>query len=220
MEISETNHKIVIDGQWDLEDLYVFPKAYEQVYFMVFSLLPHDDEYIIERIRAAYSAFPWQGGYSVVNFYNQLKYTVPKQKRPQIVSLKYASEGWIELRLIKAVAQIIESTIQSIANSILHANRVYSEIYRGIQERKLLRFKVKDEELRLEELHGQYIENSVERMTRLIGLDNVEKIHAKTGSKLRTLKILLSLYRRIRTLAEFENQKKINLETVNKPDRK
>ncbi len=211
MNISETNHKIVIDGQWDLEDLYVFPKAYEQVYFMVFSLLRHDDEYIKERIKNAYSAFPWQGGYSAVNFYNQLKYTTPKQERPQIVSLKYASEGWIELRLIKAVAQMIESIVESIANSVLHANRVYSEVYKGMQERKLLRLKVKDEELRLEELHGQYIENSIERMIRLIGLDDVEQIHEKTGSKLRTLKILLSLYRRIRTLAEFENQKKINL---------
>lgn len=128
MDFAEENFKIAIDGPWYLEDLYVFPRTYEQVYFLIYSLLPQDDENVQERIRYAYSTFPWQGGYSAVNFYNNLKYTTPKQERPLVISMQYASPGWIELRLINFVAQSIEAIVKSIAEIILHANRVYNEI--------------------------------------------------------------------------------------------
>jgi hypothetical protein len=41
-------------------------------------------------------------------------------------------------------------------------------------------------------------------MTRLLCLSEVGQMHEKTGSPLKTLKILLSLYRRIRTLVGYE----------------
>jgi hypothetical protein len=55
----ETNlHQIPIGGKWTLEDLYVFPRAYEQCYFMYLALLPDVSD---DRIIHAYEAFPWQG---------------------------------------------------------------------------------------------------------------------------------------------------------------
>jgi len=211
MDLAESNYSINIDGRWDLEDLYVFPRSYEQVYFLVFSLLPHEDENIQERIKYAYSGFPWRGGYSAVNFYNNLKYTTPKLQRPQVLSIQYASPGWIELRLINFVAQTVEAIVKSIAESILHANRVYNEIHKGLSERKLLRIDVKKKELELELMHTEYIEQSANTMARLVGLENLTQMHEKTGSPLKTLKILLSLYRCIRTLAEYQNKGKTRL---------
>lgn len=211
MDLTENNYSIHIDGRWDLEDLYVFPRNYEQVYFLIFSLLPHEDENIQERIKYAYSGFPWQGGYSAVNFYNNLKYTTPKLQRPQVISIQYASPGWIELRLINFVAKTVETVIKSIADSILHANRVYNDIHKGLSERKLLRIDVKKKELELEKMNMDYIESSANTMARLVGLENVAQMHEKTGSPLKTLKILLSLYRRVRTLAEYQNKGKTKL---------
>jgi hypothetical protein len=37
VDLNEKQYKIPIGGRWDLEDLYVFPRAYEQVYFLVYS---------------------------------------------------------------------------------------------------------------------------------------------------------------------------------------
>jgi hypothetical protein len=34
------NYPIAIDKRWSLEDLYKFPRAYEQVYFAYEALLP------------------------------------------------------------------------------------------------------------------------------------------------------------------------------------
>ena len=90
---SET-YTIHIEGRWSLEDLYVLPHTFEQVYFLVYSLIPGHDESTLDRIQHAYEAFPWQGGYSAVNFYNQLKYITPKRQRPQIASIHWVT--WLD----------------------------------------------------------------------------------------------------------------------------
>lgn len=211
MDLTEGSHKIPIEGRWDLEDLYRFPRAYEQVYFLLYALLPHEDEWTQERISYAFQQYPWRGGYSAVNFYNKLKHTLPKKERPQVLSLQYASPGWIELSLIVGVAVAAERIVKAIAAAIRESNSVYSEIHRGMQERKLLRIEVEKNQIELEEQHQQFIERSANRMANLMGLSSIEQMHQKTGSQLKTLKILLSFYRRVRTLSEYQNKGKTKL---------
>ena len=86
IDLSEGRYKIHIDGKWYLDDLYKFPHTYEQVYYLIYSLLPHQDEKLQRKIIYAYSKFPWRGGYSALNFYNELKYTTPKQQRPRMMA--------------------------------------------------------------------------------------------------------------------------------------
>jgi len=80
-----------------------------------------------------------------------------------------------------------------------------------VQERELLRIEVEKNQIELEEQYQQFIETSANRMVSLLGLSSIEQIHQKTGSRLKTLKILLSFYRRVRTLAEYENKGKTKL---------
>lgn len=210
MDLQEGSYKIPIDGKWYLEDLYVFPRTYEQVYFLIFSLLPHEDEFIQERIKYAYSQYPWKGGYSAVNFYDKLKYTTPAKQRPQVLSMQYASPGWIELSAIVGVAVVVEKLVVSLSNSLRAANATYHEIYKGMQERKLLRIDEKIKEKELEAKHTDYIEKQAELMANILQLEDIAQIHEKSGSKLKSLKILLSLYRRVRTLVEFQQKRKTN----------
>ena len=211
MNLHEESYKISIGGQWFLEDLYIFPRTYEQVYFLIYSLLPHDDEQIQDRIQYAYSQFPWRGGYSAVNFYNNLKYTTPRKQRPRIISMQYGSPGWIELSLIIGVAIAVERLVKSVASTIRETNSAYNEIYNGLQKRKLLRIEVVKKELELEIAHADYVEHCADKMARLLGLQDLDQMHSKTGSPLKTLKILLSLYRRVRTLVDYQNRGKIDL---------
>ena len=204
----QETYKISIDGKWTLEDLYVFPHTYEQVYYLMYSLLPQEDEFAQERIQRAYSVFPWRGGYSAVNFYNRLKYVLPRKERPAIVSIQYASPGWLELTLIVGVAFSIERLVKMIASSLKHANSTYHEIQMGLQKRKLLRIEVKRKTLQLKKEELEYIEDALSRMCALLGFRNIEELNGKTGSPHKTLKILLSFYRRIRTLAEYQSKGK------------
>ncbi|HEY3374500.1 MAG TPA: hypothetical protein VGK02_05500 [Candidatus Aquicultor sp.] len=205
----EESYKIPIGGEWNLEDLYVFPRNYEQVYVLFYSFLAHKDESTQGRIEATFSNFPWRGGYSAAHFYGKLKYILPKQQRPQVLSLKYASPGWIELSLIIGIALLVQRLVKTIAATIREANSIYNEVYTGLQQRKLLRIEVEKKELELEAQHLEYINQSVAQMSKLMGFEDIQHIHEKTGNPLITLKILLSLYRRVRTLAEYQNNGKI-----------
>lgn len=204
MTVSQTEtYTIHIEGDWSLEDLYVFPRTFEQVYFLVYSLMPDRDEEALERIRHAYRAFPWRGGYSAVNFYNQLKYVTPKKDRPQIASIHYASPGWLEVALILCVAVSVERLVKSIGNTIGHANDVYDRIVRGMSERKLLRLEADRKELQFKKEELEYVTSCLDQMGMLLGLNNLEEINARTGHPYRSLKILMSLYRRVKTLTDY-----------------
>lgn len=206
--LEDAPYKIHIDGQWELEDLYTFPRAYEQVYFLVFSLMEHHTPRIHDRISQAFIQYPWRGGYSAVNFYNKLKHSFRKAERPRVLSLKYASPGWIELAVVLLVAEKVGKIIKSIGTSLTEANRVYHEIYVGLQKRKLLRIEVEVRRLELEKSHAAFLEDNTKKMATLLGFENINELNKKTGSPLTTLKILLSLYRRIRTLAEYQKSGK------------
>jgi hypothetical protein len=207
----EGKYKIPLAEKWTLEDWYVFPHIYEQVYFFMYSFLPNQDDSAVERIQRAYSTFPWYGGYSAVNFYDQLKYILPKNRRPYIVSIRYGSDGWIELALLVSIAMSIERIVKAIADTLDHCNNVYHNIYIGLQRRKLLRIKTKRKELQLKKKELEYIEESLQLMARLLGFQNLAEVNERTGSSYITLKILLSLYRRLRILAEYQKRGKTRL---------
>ena len=81
---------------------------------------------------------------------------------------------------------------------------------RGSQNRKLLRLKVNEEELRLEKLQIEFIEYSLKKMAGILGVDDIEELNRKTGHPYKTLKILLSVFRRVRTLADYQIRGKVD----------
>lgn len=111
------NYQIRMDGRWTLDDLYRFPRTYEQVYFALDALVPSETHADEERVARAFQAFPWQGGYSAVNFYNQLKFATPSEIRPRIASIQYASPGWLELSLILEQARLLAEIMAVVASS-------------------------------------------------------------------------------------------------------
>jgi len=205
------SYKISVEGDWSLEDFYIFSRTFEQIYYFSCSLRNSDDPFKRERIERTYAGFPWQGGYSSVNFFNSLKYIVDNPDRPKIISILYSSPGWIELSLLIAGALSVERLISSVANSVLRMNSVYHEIVKGLQKRELLRLKVRQSELDLNRSELAYIEECAQTMCRLLGFQDINEVNQLTGSHYKTLKILLSVYRRVRILAGFHNKGKIKL---------
>ena len=205
------NYKINIDKRWSLEDLYVFSRTYEQVYFLAYSLLPELPDDVVDRISRAYHTYPWQGGYSAVNFYNQLKYSVPIAQRPNVVSIRYASPGYLELGLLLGVAFSVSKLVKYVAGSIKEINLVYNEIMSDLQKRKLLRLEVKQKGLELSRSQLHFIEEHAESMAKLLMFKGHSEITDRTGHPFITLKILLSYYRRLRKLAEYQSKGKADL---------
>jgi len=204
-------YPIFMDKRWSLEDLYLFPRAYEQVYFAYEALLPAPDEEVDERILRAFNAFPWRGGYSAVNFYNQLKYATPKKKRPVIREIQYASPGHIELILNIPLAIQIAGVVTTVTGALAACNKLYHTIYTDAQKRKLLSIDLKSKEIELANQQMDFILDSNEKMARILQLKSAEVIEKRAEHPLIALKILLSIYRRVRSLAEYQEKGKAKL---------
>ena|SRR5208337_1458698 len=204
-------YRIRIDEDWSLEDLYLFPRAYEQVYFFFASFDVDLNEQDREKIERAYRTFPWQGGYSAVSFFNQLKYATPPRLRPTIIAIQKSSPGYFDLGLWLAAATSLAVIVNKIASAIDAAHTTYNNIYKGMQERKLLRIQVESDVLKFESEHMNFINTSSRQMAQLLGFSTPVEINRLTGNPYLTLKLLLSVYRRVRTLSEYQNSGKAHL---------
>ncbi len=201
-------YTIHIDGRWSLEDLYVFPRTYEQVYFALEALLPARDEETNERVLRAFKAFPWQGGYSAVGFYNQLKFATPARRRPTVESISYSSPGWIEIGAIIPLAYGVAHIVNHISKALEQCNRTYNQIYTDAQKRELLRIEVERKRLKLTKEQLKFTIESSDELSQLMDLPSVQVIHDRTENPLISMKILLSLFRRVRTLASYQERGK------------
>lgn len=201
-------YTIQMGGKWTLEDISEVAHVYSQAYAFLYVLNTPLTDDRKERLHITFTAFPWRGGYSAVNFYLYLKALVLPSERPQIVSLRYGSEGLLELALLASIAVQIGILIKTLCLAAKDLNELYSSIYRGLQDRKLMRTEVKRKDIALETEQLDFIIDSSDKLSKMMGFQNVEEINKLTGSPLATLKILLSFYRRIRVLAGYEKKGK------------
>lgn len=196
---------IRLDKRWTLEDFSNFPAVFQQAYFFWNSLEIGEETFAFERVSYAFTGFPWQGGYSSVNFFNQLKYAVPASERPNIVSIYYGSPGALVLSLCTPVALMLSGVVRSVAKTIDQCNTVYGNIYRGMQERKLLRLRTEVNIQKLEREKLKFIKQSVRQLEKILEI-RAGQIDERTGHPYISLKILLAVYRRTKELAGYERR--------------
>lgn len=197
-------YRIEMDGDWTLQDLAAFPTAYGQLYAFV---------YAIDRSSIDPGAFdyPWRGGYSTVNFFAFTMARVPKAHRPALSAVRYASPGWMELTLILPVALSLRLIVKQFVSSASDLNHLYQDIYRGMHERRLMRFDARERALQLKRAELAWVEDVTEKMQRLLDVRNVSAVLAHIDNPIARLKLLLSVFRRVRSLAEYELDGKAKL---------
>jgi len=161
-----------------------------------------------ERLNKTYQAYPWAGGYSAVNFYNNLYYMLPAKDRPTILSMRYSSPGWIELGLALAVAGLIR---KHVVKAVLEISSAYTQIHKEMQDRKLLRMDVKERQLKLTRAELEFVLKSSRWFAHKLEFEQLEALNELTGNSLTSLKILLSYYRRIRKLKGYVEKRKLEL---------
>jgi len=191
-------------GEWTLQDLVAFPSAYGQLYAFL---------YAIERgaVEPGTFDYPWRGGYSTVNFFAFAGARVPRSHRPRLSSIRYASPGWIELSLVVAVAISLRAIVKQFVTSARELNQLYHDIYRGMHERRLMRLDARKRALQLERAEIAWLDDVTERMTRLIGAEHIQGLLSHMDNPIARLKLLLSVFRRVRTLAKYELDGKAKL---------
>ena len=204
------HHRLEMDAEWGLLELSGFGRQYVQVYSIVYALhFGAEEEDPEERTVHAFGAFPWIGGWSAVDFYDSLRIAVPAGHRPRIVAMQYASPGYIELAVAVGVALNIRRIVDHVCSIIERANDTYSKLYKAAMERKLLRVDARRAQMKLARDELDFAEEATRRLAAMMGLDLMDELERLTETPLMRMKILFSLYRRVRDLAKIQKSKRI-----------
>lgn len=214
----QESYRLLLNGNWQLEDLYELPHAFDQCYAFIYCL---DSELSIrdkDRVDRAFLAYPWRGGYSYVNIYSVLKNQIPWNHRPRVKAIQKASPGWLDLFLNADVAIQVAKSIAALAGAGVAATKAYAVIKKTLSQIKVEREKAKLQELQLTQAQHKTLMGMCETMAKFLGFKNLKELHAKTESPEVSLKLLSAHYRRSSVLLEYVQTGKIELpETKTKP---
>lgn len=207
----QKSYRLLLEGNWQLEDLYELPHAFDQCYAFVYCLDSELDIRDRERIDGAFAAYPWKGGYSYVNIYTVLKNQVPWQHRPRVKAIQKASPGWLDLFLNADVAIQVAKSVSALSGAGVAATKAYALIKKTLSQIKVDREKGKLQELQLTAAQQQTLMGMCQTMAKFLGFKNLKDMHARTGSPEVSLKLLLAHYRRTSVLLEYVKSGKVEL---------
>jgi hypothetical protein len=203
-------HKIHIEGRWEIRDLYIFPHRYAEIYSFLYALSAietAESRFFTETFRR----YPWRGGYSAVNFYDELYGMIPPEQRPQIKRIEYASPGYIELGAIVLLVTQIDRILTTAFKSWDKLDRIYDGIQKRINKRCLAKLNLRDRERKVDEEDLRFAVEKCKELSEAIGLENPEALNKLTGDPLASLKMLMAFYRRLRQLVVFIENGKVSI---------
>ncbi len=203
------SHKIQIEGRWEIRDLYLFPHRYAEIYSFLYALATEDSQENL--FDQTFQKYPWQGGYSAVNFYDALYGAIPREDRPQIKRIEYASPGFIELGAVILIVTQIDKILTTAFKTWDRLDRIYDGIHKRYTKRRLAKLNLKDRERKLVEEDLRFVTEACKDLSEAIGLENPAALNKLTGDPLASLKILMAFYRRLRELVYFVHEGKVRI---------
>ena len=214
MPLEAKTTQLGLDGRWSLEELSEMTKDYIQLYGGAYSLLPNLPTARREEIDYIYGKFPWRGGYSTVNFFNQLFHKVPPKFRPEVQRIQYASPGFIELTEILVVAGTVAAIVAAVCKSLTSVHDLYRSIQKASVEHQLAKINLAKEDVELKQRQIAFCETSAKQLAKAFGLTETQEqlIDKKVqGNPVMKLKILLSVFRRVEPLAKKQSEGKLKV---------
>lgn len=214
MALEPKTTQLGLDGRWGLEELSDTTKDYIQLYGFAYSLVPDLPSSRREEVDYIYGKFPWRGGYSTVNFFNQLFHKIPPKLRPEVQRIQYASPGFIELSELLAVAVTVAAIVATVCKSLKSVHDLYRNIQKASVDHELSKINLAKEDLELKQRQISFCATSATSLAKALGLTEAQEklIDQKVqGNAVMKLKILLSVFRRVEPLAKKQAEGKLKV---------
>lgn len=194
---------VSIDGRWDIADMRRFSDLVQDSYAFVYALAGKGPASTNQKMEALFRRYPWRGGFSSVNFFDDLYKLIPANDRAEIKSIQYASPGTIKLRMDGDVATLIRSFVEDLNSPESVAQDAYKEA-RAFLRKKGWLGKAKDDLEMLAQDEASLME-LVRKLSVAFGLGaQVQDVVAFSNSDpLGAVKILLAYFRRLSNLADY-----------------
>lgn len=203
-----------MDERWGLEDLHLFPHAFAQAYEFAYCL---DSDHKVRnpgRIDDALQEYPWGGGYSYLNIYTVLRYQIPKESRPLVQSIQYASPGWIELVLNADVAVQVAKSVAALSGAGAAAAYAYQRIDKARLAVATQRRKARIEDIKLTRDEIIAYKELSDEAAKAIDFNKIKELHERTQDPSVSLNLLMAHWRRLNKINDYVKRGKVRLPKI------
>lgn len=208
---TQSSYRVLLNEDWDLEDLYEYPHALSQCYSFIYCLDSEREPRDLDRINMALRAYPWRGGYSYVNIYLVLRTQVPVRDRPKIQSIQKASPGWLDLLLNVNTAHAVAAAVTTLSGAGVAAVAAYKKCNSMILALNAERRKRQVEHLQKSAAQVKALNSLCTELAKQLGFKSLDQLHQHTGDPEVSLKLLMAHYRRMTVLLEYAEKGKATL---------
>lgn len=185
--------RIGLDGKWSLRELYEYSHVFSQVYNLVFYLdslrigIVEPEEWEIDGEET------------------------PKEQRPQIKQIEYHSPGFMELLLDVPSAIAISVLVGAVMKNADRLVDFVRKVYKTLNDMKLMKIEAKRKGLELSREQIEFVRFAYKELDELLQVPAELRLGDLAPNELARLKIQLSLYRRVKRLAEYQEDGKVRL---------
>lgn len=204
-------YRVLLNDEWELEDLYEFPHALSQCYAFIYCLDSPLEPRDRERINFSLREYPWRGGYSYVNIYTVFKNQIPGIDRPKIKSIQKSSPGWLDLFLNTNVAAQVAAAVSTLSGAAVAAAAAYKKAYNLLLSINAARRKSGVEKMKATASEMKAFNEVCVELAKNMGFKNLKDLHDHTGDPEISMKLLMTHYRRMLVLVEYEQAGKATL---------
>ena len=201
--MNDQTYRILLDGQWSLEDLMNFSRVYSQNYSFLYCLDTKAVDIASSRIESVLQNLELRGGLSYVNVYDIFRSHVAKEHRPQIHSIHYASPGWLDLVLNPEVASQFAKILGIYIGSTVAAAEAYKRLYKIYSDLSATRKKLQSTTLKLNAQNTVVAQNLNNELAKGLGFESLADLDAHTKDIEESSKLLMAHYRRMEKMAKF-----------------
>ena len=216
MENSEHTYKILLDGRWALRDLTEFTRVYYQNYSFIYCLDTDANPEASEHIQNILREYELRSGYTYVSIYSLFRRQIPKEERPLIKSISYASPGWMELALNPEVASEVAKAVGVFIGgftTIVTAYKGLQEIFSALRERRKER---NNRLLKLEAQEVAEVQKLNKELAKGLGFRSLKELDKHTKDPEESSKLLMAHYRRIKAMGKFVEEGKASFPLTEK----
>jgi hypothetical protein len=212
MASSNNSYKILLDGEWSLEDLMNFSRVYFQNYSFIYCLDTEAVDIASSRIKSVLETYELRDGLSYVNIYDIFRSHIAQAEKPQVNSIHYSSPGWLELALNTDVAlQVAKSvgiylaTLASTGGGLYVSYQKLHKIYIDLKNRRI---KEKNNNLKLEKEQIATVNKLNDELAKGLGFGSLADLDKHTKDIEESSKLIMAHYRRVDKMAKFVSAKK------------
>lgn len=197
----QETRQIKIDGRWGLDDLRTFSDRLQDAYAFVYAM-KSESQSTTSRMHALFSKHPWRGGYSSLNFFNEVYAAIPHKEAARIREMHYASPGRILIDVNASVAEYMVHLLREMSSST-ETDNAYKNIRSSLRRKKWLGKAKSDIELSSHDIVALK-EHSYEFAGFLHLEDKFERVNSFADQDpLAAVKILLAFYRKMSDLLSY-----------------